>query len=327
MNDRILFSIVICTYNRAKYLKTVLESVRGQEIASDLFETIIVDNNSTDNTPAIAKEFIQTHPLAFYVHETKQGLAYARNRGWQEASGQYIVYTDDDCRLPEDWLFKAANIIKKERYELFGGPYFPYYENQKPSWYKDTYGSSTKWLPSEPGLLKKNYLTGGNMFVRKDILETHGGFPVNFGMRGNSLGYGEDTHFQRLLSEKDTRIRIHYDPDLFVYHLVSENKLTPFWTLKRQIKQGADHHRQKIEQEINNSFFALLQDIYNLMTTLITMTFDFTVKCLMRDRDRYPYWQNYIYEHGGGYGHSLGILSTRLNFERFVEKMLLRDDG
>ena len=59
MDTSLLISIVICTYNRADYIFDALESLRNQTISKKAFEVIIVNNNSTDNTETICKQYIQ----------------------------------------------------------------------------------------------------------------------------------------------------------------------------------------------------------------------------------------------------------------------------
>ncbi len=77
-----------------------MECLYAQSLEKSFYEIIVVDNNSTDNTSAIVKAFIEQHAgLSIrYVFETDKGLSFARNRGMVEAQGEILTYVDDDER-------------------------------------------------------------------------------------------------------------------------------------------------------------------------------------------------------------------------------------
>ncbi len=91
-------SIVVATYNRAPYLLRTLESLARQTLSPGLFEILVVNNNSSDNTPEVVAGFAGSHPQlqVRMVTETSQGISYARNCGIASSVGQYIVFIDDD---------------------------------------------------------------------------------------------------------------------------------------------------------------------------------------------------------------------------------------
>ena len=134
-------SVVICTYNRSDILKNVLETVVNQTVDQSFYEVIIVDNCSTDQTESQVRNFSRLNTNIRYVLEKRVGLSHARNRGWKEARGRYVAYTDDDCELPEEWLTIALQIIENVEPDIFGGPYYPYYLSPKADWFKDEYGN------------------------------------------------------------------------------------------------------------------------------------------------------------------------------------------
>ena len=147
-----------------------------------------MDNNSTDSTRSVAESFIHRYPNIRYCFEPKQGLSHARNRGWQEAQGKYVAYSDDDCKVPEQWLEVAQDVIENVSPAVFGGSYFAIYNTPKPRWFKDSYGSND--FGNEARTLDENeYLTGGNIFFRRSLLDYVGGFDPNFGMSGPKIAY------------------------------------------------------------------------------------------------------------------------------------------
>lgn len=96
-------SIVIPAYNEERYIKQCLDAIAAQTVAPD--EVIVVDNNSTDATADIAKRY----DFVKLLHESKQGIAYARDRGFDAAASDLIGRIDADTRLPEDWTKQVKN--------------------------------------------------------------------------------------------------------------------------------------------------------------------------------------------------------------------------
>ncbi len=100
-------SIVIPAYNAAPYLDRCLAGLAAQRAAPP-FEVLLVDNNSSDNTVAIAKRHATEHPWLRVLREDKQGAYAARNRGMSEARSGTLVFTDPDCVPRPDWLARLT---------------------------------------------------------------------------------------------------------------------------------------------------------------------------------------------------------------------------
>ena len=107
-------SVVIPAYNEERYIRKCLESLSKQTVQP--FEIILVDNNCTDKTLEIAKEFDVT-----IIHEKKQGMIFARNAGYDFAKGTVIARTDSDTMVPPDWIEKITNHFDKEDIEGLAG--------------------------------------------------------------------------------------------------------------------------------------------------------------------------------------------------------------
>ena len=94
-------SVVIPVLNEAKEIELCLKSLSNQSFRN--FEVIVVDNGSIDNT----REIVETYDCRV-IHEPRQGVGYARQRGFEEAIGEIIASTDADTILPPDWLEKIV---------------------------------------------------------------------------------------------------------------------------------------------------------------------------------------------------------------------------
>lgn len=105
----IMFSIVLCTYNREKHIEQCLESLMNQNFPEDKYEIIVVDDGSTDSTIQLASKY----PVTLIKHEKNKGVAAARNTGLDAARGQVYICFDDDCTADKNWLKNLAIIYKK----------------------------------------------------------------------------------------------------------------------------------------------------------------------------------------------------------------------
>src|SRR3989338_11158164 len=101
----IKISVIICTYNNVKCLKQAILSLVDQTLDKNLYEILVVDNNSSYETVLQVKS-LQHKSLAEVrlIKELKQGLGYARNKGLKSAKGEYVAFIDDDAKADEYWL-------------------------------------------------------------------------------------------------------------------------------------------------------------------------------------------------------------------------------
>ena len=115
-------SLTIPVLNGEKVLKQCLTSVLEQDI--EIHECIIIDNNSTDTTAAIVKEFQKTHKNVVYVFEPRIGRGAARFKGVEVATGDIIVMTDVDCVVSAEWVRLLTQPIREGREVVtLGGQY------------------------------------------------------------------------------------------------------------------------------------------------------------------------------------------------------------
>jgi len=103
-----LFSVVVCTYNRAHLLPGAINAILGQNF--DDFELIIVDDGSADETADVVANMSDSRIR--YIHRDNGGLSAARNTGIEASTGELIIFIDDDDRADEIWLRELASALQ-----------------------------------------------------------------------------------------------------------------------------------------------------------------------------------------------------------------------
>ena len=236
--NRLPISVIICTYNRAELLKDCLDSLGQQKLSADQFEVLVVDNHSTDDTRTLVEGYLSTLSHFRYIFEEKQGLSFARNRGYSEARGEYLVYLDDDVIIKNDYLSNVSRVIKDHRPDIMGGPVYPYYRSPRPGWFRDEY--ETRKYEAVSGFSTSCSITGCNYIIRRDVLEAQGLFNPDLGMVGKKVRLGEEkvilVHYrQGTPSEKQ---RVYYSLECPVQHYVPAKKMTLLYRLERSFTNG-----------------------------------------------------------------------------------------
>jgi glycosyltransferase involved in cell wall biosynthesis len=227
----IMLSIIICTYNRDKYLYNALKNIAENDFPHEKYEIILINNNSTDNTEAECKRFqVNFSFINFrYFIEFKQGLSHARNRGITEAKGFFLAFLDDDSFVKKDYLENLEKNLKLYPDILaYGGKITPQFESGKaPAWLsKWTYSLVSAIDMGDKSVLFKNdkYPIGANMGVSKNGVNATGFFNPQLGRNQKNLLAGEEKDFFYRLKKQKGDIR--YFPDIEVEHVIPESRTT-----------------------------------------------------------------------------------------------------
>ena len=97
-------TVAICTRNRSSQLQHTLTQMRKLAIPPDVqWELLVVNNSSTDATDSVLTAFAHCLPLR-RLFEPTPGKSHALNLAVREASGDYILWTDDDVLVDPDWI-------------------------------------------------------------------------------------------------------------------------------------------------------------------------------------------------------------------------------
>ena len=192
-------TVAICTWNRCSLLTQALEQMTTLTIPSGVkWELLIVNNNSTDNTDHVIESFSQRLPIR-RLFEPKPGQSNARNLAVTEADGDYIIWTDDDVLVGEEWISSYCRAFKQwPNAAIFGGSIHPWFEGEPPRWLQRTLfkvagAYAVRQLGTEPIPLSYNVLPyGANMAIRKTEQARYV-YDVSLGLRPNSSLRGEET--------------------------------------------------------------------------------------------------------------------------------------
>lgn len=180
-------SLVIPAHNEESHIGTCLDfAIKNSN--GGFHEIIVVDNASTDKTSEIARG-----KGVKVVLENKKGLTKARQRGLEEAGGDYIAYIDADTQMHDKWLDTAKDIFKKyPNVVCISGPY-KYHDGNK---WKNKIMEGVWWISAPITYFFVGYMVlGGNFVAKKQALLDMGGFDQNITF------YGEDTDIARRLSK------------------------------------------------------------------------------------------------------------------------------
>jgi glucosyl-dolichyl phosphate glucuronosyltransferase len=224
-------SVVICTYNRRELLRRAVLSVLEQDANGIAFNIIVVDNNSPDGTRAMVESLMASGcGRLLYVFESRQGNAYARNTGIEQAKAPIIAFLDDDVFVESNWL-KTIKLTFDRHPDLtfIGGKVLPQWEGTPPSWLTRDHWSPIATLDyGEEQLLISSQnplcLLTANIAFRRNVFLEVGTFSSALQRVKGGIGSMEDHEF--LLRVWRSGKRGMYVPDLIATTHVTKERMT-----------------------------------------------------------------------------------------------------
>jgi len=186
------YSIIVPSYNRADEIQELIESIIQLNFDRNRFELVIVDDGSTDTTLDLLNEYKKGMGDSLeYYRQQNQGPGVARNTGMSKAKGDFFIFIDSDCTVPENWLSEIDKSIQENQADAFGGA--DTYSDNFPSLLKAINYSMTSFVTTG-GLrgkkgkkLAKFYPRSFNMGLTRQLWEEIGGF--------GKLRHGQDIEF------------------------------------------------------------------------------------------------------------------------------------
>ncbi len=199
-------SVIIPVYNGEKYIKQCLDSLSMQTLPAEQYETIIVDNGSSDTSVQIAESYDVK-----LLKESKRGSYAARNKGIKNSLGDIIAFTDVDCIAAKDWLEQAVKYYDDNNdVEIIAGR-VEFFSDQMLS----VWGSFDKnTFLNQEYAIKTGSAKTANMFVKKMLFN-------KVGLFDDSLFSGGDVHWTAKAFINSANI--HYHPESIVYHPIRNN--------------------------------------------------------------------------------------------------------
>lgn len=224
---RPLVTVAICTYNRSHLLENTLALVARLVVPPSIpWEVVVIDNASTDATPAVLRDYASRLPIRTFV-ESARGLSNARNRSVAEARGDWILFTDDDVLLEPDWLeMFAAAIERHPGVVAAGGPVRPWFPTEPdPMLLRSFPELAAGFCGIDHGVVEGVIeppleIFGANFAVRRDVAAALKFDPS----LGAPFGVGEETDLVRRARASGGDVL--WIPTMSVRHYVDPSRMT-----------------------------------------------------------------------------------------------------
>jgi GT2 family glycosyltransferase len=236
-------NVIIATFNRAALLDECLDCLGRQRLV-DGDEVLVVDNGSTDSTPAV----IARHQRSFavplrHLEERRPGKSVALARALTLADGDILAFTDDDVNVGQGWLDEVRRAMASGEAALIGGRVEPRWERRRPRWLEAGLGAGAgagygrlaaplALLDYGPQPLELGPRTaiGANLAVRHDVIRRVGGFAPHLGKLRGTLLSGEDHELCRRVQAAGFKTM--YWPSAVVSHWVPASRMRLRYVLR-----------------------------------------------------------------------------------------------
>ena len=209
LENKIVFSIIIPTYNRPQPLTNCLQSLADLDYPDNRFEVIVVDDGSKISLKTVVKP-LQNQLNLTLIPQANAGPATARNTGAKQAQGKFLAFIDDDCTPANNWLQVLETYLIAHANDLIGGCIIN-------ALCENIYATASQALLDYIYASYQNktkfpqFFTSNNIALSAENFWAIGGFDTNF-----PLAAAEDREFcDRLLSHN---YKMRYAPEAIVYH-------------------------------------------------------------------------------------------------------------
>jgi glycosyltransferase involved in cell wall biosynthesis len=254
-------SYIITTFNRGEKVLKTIGSILKQSRQLDGIEIIVVDGGSRDNTHQLVQELAKLERTVKLVVETAPGVMPSRHVGAKEASGDVLVYIEDDVQVSETHVQTIREIFSHSMNSIATGPCEPDYLSEEfPEWYESLWSSD----PSIPNSkingwfslmnlgeniisVDASYAWALNFAIRKDLLFELGGFHPDLSPP-KWKAYQGDGESGLSYKASERKIKALYHPGLKVLHEIQEDRFDTKYLEKRFFFQGISDSFTKLRK-------------------------------------------------------------------------------
>ncbi len=277
------FSIIICTYNRRTMILTALSSLRKQTFPYKYFEIIIIDNGSTDGTFDAVQTYIdmpykkQGEEILRVqcLHEARNGLSYARKTGLEAATGEIVVFLDDDIVVDARFLEQLHLAYTETGADAVGGCIKMYWEDPRPYWLTDDFlGMLGYYMPFRTRTKLTTALHFGSscFSVKREVLSKVGGFSSLLSKRLNMPISADVANLCQRLHQAG--YALWYEPGAYIGHRVSQARLKRAFFVGRAYWQGRAEILASYTNQVsshNLASYTLAATLPSILPELLTM--------------------------------------------------------
>ena len=230
-------SVIICCHSMER-IEDIRQSVQSavDQTYSQCEVIVAVDHNQElwDKLKAELPDSVKV-----VLNTGVKGLSDTRNTGVQYATGEIIVFIDDDAKASRDCVEKLVQHYLEPSVVAVGGKSVPIWTNGRPGWFSEELdwivGSTYKGAPEVVGQVRNPI--GCNMSLRKEAVQTVGLFDTELGRTGAS-GAGEETEICMRIRQRMPGTLILYEPGAIVYHKVPPQRATLKYLISRSFDGG-----------------------------------------------------------------------------------------
>jgi len=191
-----MFSIIIPVYNRPEEIRELLNSLDLQTYSK--FEVVIIEDGSEETSEDVVQNHQSFFPIIYLSQENK-GQGFARNKGMENAKGDFYIILDSDVILPQGYLESVRSAVLGRKLDAFGGPdraMDEFSDLQKAMDFAMTSFWTTGGIRGKMKSPDKYQARGYNMGVSAEVFKKTGGFldpnrgeDIEWSLRIKKLGY------------------------------------------------------------------------------------------------------------------------------------------
>ncbi len=243
-------TVLFATHNGAHTLPRVLDAYMRLHTGGTIWQLVIVDNASTDETPQIISSFTPHLPLRA-IRTEKRGKNVALNIGIEEIDGELVILTDDDAVPATDWLVQLIKCAAEHpEFDIFGGGIDPIWPEDLPEWIPRlvNLGATFAITPSDTpsGPICASQIWGPNMAIRSKLFAAGHRFNEAVGPTAGQYIMGSEVEFTCRLERLGHKAW--FCGDARVGHIVRQNQISRKWIVDRAFRLGRHMYHQERPQ-------------------------------------------------------------------------------